>query len=215
MTTPSVVNSATNYGTTGTTLGVTLDAAPTAGNLLVICIAERKDGGDTVSFSQGSWTQVETTAYSGSATNWPHWMYYMVATAGMSATTTVTFGGSGAAKEINIVEIADANTLDTSRRNSNTSTCTGTLTPTASAPIALVSNTFARTDSIPFNLTAGGSMGELENNQRCALNSQMVASASGSYTVGSTGNGANSSMLGAAFRYVAPPATGRSVAIIL
>lgn len=186
------------------TIDVTLAAPPTPGNLLVACVTERQDGGDTFSLSGGVWTLV-TTVYSGNGTNWPHRMYYMVAGAGMSATITATFGAIGQPREVGIIELAGVNTLDTFISTSNSPTTTGAITPLAGETSGIVSSVFARTDAGPLCSPVAG-MTEWTDIKRLGCNHRMVAIAAGPYTIGSTGPGANSSFIGASFKRVAPSA---------
>ena len=69
----------------GSPITVTLDAAPTIGNVLVLAISVDDDSGPVFTIDNGPWTQVGSTVYSGNGTNWPNRMYYQVVDSGTSA----------------------------------------------------------------------------------------------------------------------------------
>lgn len=189
----------------GVAVTVTLDASPTAGNLLVACVATDGDTGPDTTPSGGGWAQVNSDVYSGNGTNWPNRMFYKTVTAGMSAAVTVLpTGGTppvGRAR-LGLIELSGVDTLDTTGSANNTSSTTASVTPSAGVGAIAVSATFGRNGSAPALSPASGmtEWAEIHTTDKpFALNYRVIATTAGSYTVGSTGAAANSSMIAAVF----------------
>lgn len=184
-----------------TSSSITLGATPTAGNTLVLIWTMREANDETFTPGNGSWTSI-TKVQSSGGTTWPHQMFYQADIGGgLSATTTIshpaTLGGS---REICCVELEGNLDYDTFISGNNTSTCTGSITPAATALAVFISSVYNRNDGGPGLLTPATSMTELHEVKRVGVNHRKVTSPSGSYTIGSTGNSANSSFIGAAFK---------------
>lgn len=186
-------------------LSLSLGDPPTVGNVLVVMVCEDTDNGPTFTLTNGPWTQVGSTVYSGNGTNWPNRMYWRTVDPDTAATTTITSSANNASARLRggIIELSGVDTLVDTGSKSNTSSTTDTVTPTASAPAILISATFGRNSSAPV-LSPAGSMTEwveisVGGHRPFGLNYQVIESASGSYTVGSTGASANSSMIAGAF----------------
>lgn len=184
---------------TSTTL--VLDSTPTNGNTLVLVWTMREANDETFTPNNGTWTSIIKVHSDGGSNGWPHEMFYQEDISGRSATTTVshpaTLGGS---RELAIVELEGGLDFDTFISANNTSSCTGSITPAATAVAALVSSVYNRNDSGPGLLSPETGMTELQEAKRVGVNHRKVTSPSGSYTIGSTSASGNSSMIGAAFK---------------
>lgn len=195
-----VQSKAAHVTTAATSTSITLDAAPTNGNTLVLIWTMREANDETFTPDNGTWTSITKVQSSGIGT-WPHEMFYQSNISGLSATTTVphpaTLGGS---REIILVELQGPLDFDTFISTNNSSTTSGSITPASSTVAAMVSSTYNRTDSGPGLLSPAGSMTELHEVSRVGVNHEREAPPSGSYTVGSTGANANSSFIGATFK---------------
>ena len=192
----------------GSPVTVTLDSTPTIGNVLVLMIAVDDDSGPSFTIGNGTWTQVGSTVYSGNGTNWPNRMYYQVVTGSTSAATTIDSTGGATDSghlHVGIVELSAVDTVDADVASAtNTATTSDSVTPTAGQPAVALSATFGRNGSVPALAAAGGMTEFAEvsigGNRPYGLNYQVIATTAGSYTLGSTGAAANSSMIGAIFR---------------
>jgi hypothetical protein len=199
----AVVQYKTGVSASGAGVVVTLDESPSIGNLLVLCITVNDDSDPVFTITNGTWTQIGSTVYSGNGTNWPNRMYYQAVTSSTSAATTIDSTGgltdTGNVK-VGIIELSGVDTLDQTASATNTSTTTATLTPTASKNAIIISATARRTPGSGV-LSPAGSMTEWAEigTSPYGLNYQVIATTSGGYTVGSTGASVNSSMIAAAF----------------
>jgi hypothetical protein len=188
----------------GSPVTVTLDDAPTIGNILVLCAVVNDDSGPVLTIGNGTWVQAGSTVYSGNGTNWPNRLYYQTVTAGTVAATTVdsTGGATDTGKlKVGIIELNGVDSLDSvSDTQTNTSTTTATLTPTASMLAIIISATARRTVGTNVLTPAAGMTEWAEiGDSPYGLNYRVIDPTSGGYTVGSTGASANSSMVAAAF----------------
>lgn len=202
---PTVVQTAAAQAPSSASIVATLPAPPTIGNTLVVFVCERVDNdpGDMV-VSPGVWTQVGPSVYSGNGTNWPMRCYTTRVTSVAQQSVTLA-SGQTQAKEMGLVELTPAE-FDTGVSASNTAACTALITPLQAKPTVLLSGVFARTDVGPLLSPVAG-MTEWTDISRLGCNYREIDPTSGSYTVGSTGNGANSSMLGSSWRDI-PPSGG-------
>jgi hypothetical protein len=187
----------------GAPVTVTLDNAPTIGNILVLCAIVDDDNGPVLTIDNGTWVQAGSTVYSGNGTNWPNRMYYQTVDAGTTAATTIDSSGGATdtgTLKVGIIELSGVDTIDQTASTTNSSTTTATLTPTASQTAIIISAVGRRTTGTNV-LTPAGSMTEWAEigASPFGLNYQVIESTSGGYTVGSTGASANSSMIAAAF----------------
>jgi PKD repeat protein len=202
----ALVQSKTGYSPGGSPiLTVTLDSAPTVGNVLVLMAAVDDDNGPTFAITNGSWTQVGSTVYSGNGTNWPNRMYYQVVGTATVAATQVDSSApveTGTLK-IAILELSGVDTLDADVASAtNTATTTDSVTPTAGQAAIAVSATFVRNAGTGVLTPAGGmtELAEVGTTRVLGVNYRVIASTTGSYTLGSNGAAANSSMIGGIFR---------------
>ena len=179
---------------------VTLDAAPTVGNVLVALVAEDDDSGPVFTLTNGTWTQVGSDVFAGNGTNWPLRMYRQTVTGSTTPATQIynSGGGTGSIRAA-ILELSGVDTVDADIGSaSNTATTTDTITPTAGLPAVIVSGAFFRSGT-PAPAGSMVELAEVGTTSKLAVNYQEVTSTTGSYTVGSTGAGVNSSMIAAAF----------------
>jgi hypothetical protein len=205
-TTPAYVQIASNLETLSGIVNVTLSSTPTPGNILLAAIALRDNTGVVPAFLQTGWTLVGS-AYTGSTVNaWPMYLYRRTVQSG-DGTTWGADLGSGGAIGMALVEIA-ASSLDASNTSSNLTTePTLSLTPVTSNAIIMVSFVSVRFDS-DIAFTPATSMTEIlddnwssgDNGPQVAINYRVVASPTGSYTVGSTyGAGDRRGVIAASF----------------
>jgi hypothetical protein len=192
-------------GNTGT---ITFDDPLTPGNIMVAGIAFRENIGATATLEGDGWNLIDD-AYTGSEDgNWPGFLYWRTVQPGdgqsWDCTRSTGSGGFG----FWIMELEGVATLDVPLASSNATTePTGSLTPTDSVPVMLVSFASVRNDTDQ-TFTPAGSMSEQldtfygngDDGPQVAVNTQSVTTPSGSYTVGSTyGGGSRRFLLAASF----------------
>jgi hypothetical protein len=201
---PTLVQSKTATSPGGSPLlTITLDSAPTIGNILVLFAAVDDDNGPAFTINNGTWTQIGTTVYSGNGTNWPNRAYYQVVTGSTSAATMVSSEVGTGTLKVAMLELSGVDTLDADVASAtNTASTTDSVTPTAGQAAIAVSATFVRNTGTGVLTPAGGmtELAEVGTTRVLGVNYQIITSTTGSYTLGSTGAAANSSMIGAIFR---------------
>lgn len=183
-------------GGNGATL--TLPAAPTPGNLLVLLAADRNDVTTVVLTSPAGFTEADREATLGGLGDWPLLLVYRVVEPGDPAAWVCTFtNNDGAAFILGEFEGPFAGSVDATTGISGTNgNPTVALTPTAGMTALIVSAVSVRSDGAPVltpaagmtivgaSQTSTGGFGPIA--QMC---SRVVSPAAGPYTVGSTGGG--------------------------
>jgi hypothetical protein len=185
----------------GGVVTTTLDAAPTAGNMLVAYIPMRESIGITVSLSGTGWTLIETGFTGDEAGNWPHFVYERTVQPGDGAVWTATRSAGASDIGMWLIELEGVTAVDASDESSDVTTApTLSLTPVTADPIIILSFVSVRSNGDE-TFTPATSMTEIvddylddlggTNGPQIAINWRVVSSPTGSYTVGSTYGGSD------------------------
>jgi hypothetical protein len=181
---------------TGGLVTTTLDAIPSPGNILVYCVPLRENIGASPVLSGSGWSLIRTEFTGDEAGNWPAFMYWRQVVDGDGAVWTVDILPAASSISGWVIELSGVDALDEDAGDGDLTTApTVSLTPVTSDPIIIVSLASVRDES-DLTFTPATGMTEIvddylddlggTNGPQVGINYRVIASPSGSYTVGST-----------------------------
>jgi hypothetical protein len=179
----------------GGLLTTTLDALPSPGNILVYCIPLRENIGVVPILSGTGWTLIRTEFTGAEDGNWPMHMYWRQVEGGDGAVWTADIAPVATGMMGYVIELSGVDGLDEDVGDGDdTGEGTISITPVTSDPIIIISAVSVRNDSTDIDFTPATGMTEIVDDMLTAgavspnvgINYRVIASPTGSYTVGST-----------------------------